>query len=366
MQALIVLKLVTMTLFFYHALLLFAHQRHTRVGWTGTLFLFCMGCYLICTLIVGLPEYDLLRFMVLPGCIGGPFFFWLFARSLFDDNFRPGLPHWMLLAFVEVFTLFKHYRWPEALFTAIAQEPFATGMLNLFPQVISLGLVASVVFTAYAGREEDLLEGRRRLRSVFIILIGVYALAVLISEIALKNVDRAPMLLEGLHFSTLLGFNLYFGVHGLNFVQGILAAPSPKAPEKTAAENRNPEAENPELLARLTAIMEGDEIFREDGLTIRVLAARMNVQEYRLRRAINGALGFRNFSDFVNRYRVQAACEILADPAHKNLPVTRIAMDLGFGSLAPFNRAFKQLTGTTPTGYRRDALQAQGGQPDGH
>jgi AraC-like DNA-binding protein len=35
------------------------------------------------------------------------------------------------------------------------------------------------------------------------------------------------------------------------------------------------------------------------------------------------------------------------------VPNITIAMDAGFQSLGPFNRAFKALTGVTPTEYRR-------------
>ncbi|MCR9145140.1 MAG: helix-turn-helix domain-containing protein [bacterium] len=356
MQAIVVLKIAAMTLFWYHALLLFARQRHTRVGVIGAVFLYCMGCYLVCTLTDDRPGYEWLRWIVLPGCISGPFFFWLFTRTLFDDNFRPRAIHWMIFIAVEGFTLAKHYRAPEFVFAAIESEAAAAAILRLFPQVFSLGFVAAALLTAYTGREEDLLESRRRLRSIFIITTGIYTVAVLFSEIALKQLERAPLVLEALHFTTLLGFNLYFGLRGLQFMDGALAA-SP--PQKSRSESGEAEAADPELLAKLTAAMEGDEeAYREEGLTIRRLATRLNVQEYRLRRAINGALGFRNFSDFVNRYRVQAACEVLGDANQKDTPVIRIAMDLGFGSLAPFNRAFKSITGTTPTGYRRDALAA--------
>jgi len=34
------------------------------------------------------------------------------------------------------------------------------------------------------------------------------------------------------------------------------------------------------------------------------------------------------------------------------VPILTIALDAGFGSLAPFNRAFRSHTGCTPTEYR--------------
>jgi AraC-like DNA-binding protein len=79
----------------------------------------------------------------------------------------------------------------------------------------------------------------------------------------------------------------------------------------------------------------------------------MGEQEYRLRRLINGELGFRNFNDFLNQYRVNEACEVLSDPSQNRKTVLEIAYSLGYQSIGPFNKAFKELTGTTPTAFRK-------------
>ena len=90
-----------------------------------------------------------------------------------------------------------------------------------------------------------------------------------------------------------------------------------------------------------------------DGVTEDDLATRLGVPEYRLRQLINEGLGHRNFNAFLNRYRIEETRAALADPAQKEVPVLTIAMDAGFQSLGPFNRAFKATTGVTPTEYRR-------------
>ena len=102
--------------------------------------------------------------------------------------------------------------------------------------------------------------------------------------------------------------------------------------------------------------MEHDKAYRDDGLSIASLSQKLNVQEYRLRRLINGQLGHRNFSAFVNGYRLSEAESALADPAQAEVPILTIALDAGFGSIGPFNRAFKAHTGLTPSEYRRSHL----------
>ena len=99
---------------------------------------------------------------------------------------------------------------------------------------------------------------------------------------------------------------------------------------------------------------------RQDGLTIGGLASQLGLPEYRLRRLINQALGYRNFNSFVNRYRIAEVKTALADPSQADVPVLTLALDAGFSSLGPFNRAFKADTGMTPTEFRRSAMGSGG------
>ena len=98
------------------------------------------------------------------------------------------------------------------------------------------------------------------------------------------------------------------------------------------------------------------EIARFPGLTIAALAAELDTPEHRVRALINRRLGYRNFSAFLNRHRIAEAREKLVEKESVDLPVLTIAMDLGYNSLATFNRAFRAETGTTPSDYRRLGL----------
>jgi AraC-like DNA-binding protein len=110
------------------------------------------------------------------------------------------------------------------------------------------------------------------------------------------------------------------------------------------------------LLEALRKLMVEDKAYREEGLSIASLSQSLGVQEYRLRRLINGQLGHRNFSAFVNGYRLAEAEAALVDPGQAEVPILTIALDAGFGSIGPFNRAFKAHTGLTPTEFRRARL----------
>jgi AraC-like DNA-binding protein len=112
------------------------------------------------------------------------------------------------------------------------------------------------------------------------------------------------------------------------------------------------------VLARLDRAMSEDEVWRDEALSIGTLAALVGAPEHRLRKLINGTLGHRNFADYINSRRIEAAKVALSDPELALKSVSAVAYELGFGSLGPFNRAFRAETGSTPTAWRQQACGA--------
>lgn len=88
--------------------------------------------------------------------------------------------------------------------------------------------------------------------------------------------------------------------------------------------------------------------WREPELDLALLARRLGTNTLYLSRALNDGLG-QSFSEFINRQRVEAAKALLAGDAG----VLEIAAEVGFGSKASFNRAFRAYAGCTPTAYRQ-------------
>lgn len=116
--------------------------------------------------------------------------------------------------------------------------------------------------------------------------------------------------------------------------------------------NRKPVTPDHSLGERLTTLMSGRHLYVEADLRVVDLAKLTGEPEYKITQCITGTLGFRNFNQMVNSYRIAEAKLRLADPALDHLPILTIALDCGFGSIGPFNRAFKADTGITPQQYR--------------
>ena len=59
----------------------------------------------------------------------------------------------------------------------------------------------------------------------------------------------------------------------------------------------------------------------------------------------------KNFSEYVNSYRLQTFKSMAANPANRQLTILALAFDSGFNSKTVFNTFFKKMTGSTPSAY---------------
>jgi AraC-like DNA-binding protein len=115
-------------------------------------------------------------------------------------------------------------------------------------------------------------------------------------------------------------------------------------------------AENAVVLkTSLLALMMRDQPFLDPKLTLPALAQALDVPLNHLSQVINEQLG-RNFFDFINGYRVEAAKQRLSRPDAGRVKMITVAFDCGFNSLATFNRVFKELAGKTPSQFREHAV----------
>ncbi|WP_209348267.1 AraC family transcriptional regulator [Pontixanthobacter sp. CEM42] len=106
------------------------------------------------------------------------------------------------------------------------------------------------------------------------------------------------------------------------------------------------------LLGRLEDYLLGKEAFRDQDLTIASLSEDIGVSQHKLRALINNELGHPNFNAYINQIRVGAVCRAFDEPGSDKLPILTLALDAGFKSISVFNKAFKSLTGQTPSQYR--------------
>ena len=268
-----------------------------------------------------------------------PALFWPFAASWFDDEFELRWWHWAFVAATVASGLIANY-----LFWVFEIRFF---VLALVWRAFSIVAVIFALRATARGWSADLVESRRWVRVAIAVAVSIAIVWIVIGELWSSG---WPPSVEWrvANAAGMCALAAIVAVATLGWRDPALVA----APVRLGVTPPRPEFEDAPLLARLDADMRHERLYRQDGLTITAVAARLGVPEYRLRRAINQGLGARNFNAYLNAFRIQEAADALADSEQREVPILTIALDAGFGSLAPFNRAFREVHDCTPTEYR--------------
>lgn len=103
-----------------------------------------------------------------------------------------------------------------------------------------------------------------------------------------------------------------------------------------------------ELALKIRELLDLQKIYQEPDCSRATLARELNVPEGTLSRVINAQFG-KSVPQLLNERRVDDAKRLLRDT---DAAVKVIAEDVGFSSLASFNRVFREIAGESPTAFR--------------
>lgn len=265
---------------------------------------------------------------------------WLFVKSLLDEDFTMGWVNWIIAASwcVPLWIMRIDLHNGFNIFSSIHSD-----LLNIYACI----LFAYLVFFILKGWVDDLVEPRRRLRLIFVIGVVTLSLFAIISEFLMPTRLLGTFKLIAIFPPLIAAYFWIFRVKPDHFV----FAGHDDSRNETVGHKVDPRFES--LKQKLDQEIIEHKCWQEADLTIPKLAKRLGTTQHSLRKLINQEMGFQNFRSFMNEYRIEAIKEALVDPASQNIPILNLALENGFNSLPPFNRAFKSIAGITPRTYRQ-------------
>jgi AraC-like DNA-binding protein len=256
---------------------------------------------------------------------------WLFGHALLRPGFGIGRMHWTAFVVLSLVML------------AAEGDVFgyrgSVRSMEKVAFVVSLAVMGHILWIALSGFSDDLVNRRRLVRIWFVLFVlATYGILMVLNAVGASAAWRSIV-----YDTTTVVVSI-----------SILMWASQLRPEQITLQSRplTVPAPDDEARLRLIEVMESAHAYREPGLGIGALARRVGLTEHRLRALINGALGYGNFAEFLNHYRLADAAAALGDPEQSGKSIFVIAMDSGYSSLSAFNRAFKARFGETPTSYR--------------
>lgn len=280
-----------------------------------------------------------------------PGLFMVLCHSLFRE--RSPFPRWLAAAFIVQILMESPLPSLFGVESRAQTHPF-----ELMPAFLQLLFLGCGLFWIVSGWAADLVEDRRKLRWLFLLVVGSYVLATVLLQRLLIPWD------------TVLSFHTYVALSSFGATLSVLALVAMLRSDATfyldpfrPARDGHAERTFARIELETAALQRAlcvQRIYRDGELTIASLAASLGMPEYRLRKLIHETLGYRNFNSMLHEHRIREACELLADETRRTVPILTIALSLGYNSINPFNRAFRQLRGTTPSAFRAEARRDPG------
>lgn len=116
-----------------------------------------------------------------------------------------------------------------------------------------------------------------------------------------------------------------------------------------APEAIEPTNDNEELMRRICELMEQEKLYLNNNLKLTDVAERLGSNRNVISACINTQCGY-SFSQFISKYRVEHAKELLRQ--HPDLKIAEVWIESGFTTESSFFRAFKAITGMTPSDFK--------------
>jgi len=314
-------------------------------------FLICVSIYLIC------PDFrDDIKFPFVSRFLYVftfmiPFLFWMSARVLFrDKNIAPWYL-WLNLLWIEALDWIYYF----GVISKAHPLEIETGsnlelLVGSIPYLTQIIFTVLAIFEAFRNQKSDLLNSRIKVRKIFISLVSV--LLLMVSSIELSIIGKNDKILFDVFIIVFIFSVCFIIIFNLMFFHGNFLTNTKR---NDSSKNRHDDAPkvDEKYHVKLLALIEEKEIFLDPEASVSTIAKKINLVEYKTRNLINKKLGFRNFNAFLNHHRITHAKNMLKNEENEDLAIIDIAFKSGFNSLAPFNKAFKDIIHVTPSEFRK-------------
>jgi len=309
----------------------------------------CASAYLLLTPQIPNHHYGYFRGVLLFFTDLMPYVLWFYTCALLNENFQPKA--WPLVIKV---CLISALLWMMYFFIFLQ----GNGVFHQINHAIEALVLVHILYLVLKDINDDLIDKRRKIRMFIVLLITFYGSILVMFELtnsafvhtSLFSLVNSALIFVGTNIFYVVLFNQYKSQKNIK---------NNDIEEPTEAQSK--QVKTPNIfqadLKKLGQFIEAKK-FTETNLTIKQLSINLTIPEHQLRELINQQLGFKNFSSFLNSHRIPAACVQFQDLNNIRKPILSIALELGYGSIGPFNRAFKDIMGKTPTEYRKHCISS--------
>jgi len=291
------------------------------------------------------------------------FILWMLSYILFVDGAKIRNIHlgfWALAIGSDLFRLAGSIvgNFYTDSFYGFSSNLFHTLTMGL-SQIVMIGFILTSIHLAAAGYKSDLIVERRSERVAFSISLALLLLLMATDRGfwifgTILQFENAGSLLG----STIIDRTFLYAIYTY-LTSTLLALWILSSSRTISRRDKNVSDYYGELgkiskieasvIKRIEDAMLNHKLYLQPHLTVSELSKKISVPEYKVRKAINRQLGFKNFCEFLNHYRIIETSRLLLET---EIPISNIGIDVGYSSMSTFYKAFKDKYALTPKEYR--------------
>lgn len=352
------------------ALYLLINHRKSVIGTIGAVLTVCLIARLIAEYMTLYSEGDVsTSFLVTKlamyrlGNASG-FVLWIFSYMLFVDGARirsihPGF--WALAIGADLVRLAGSIAgnfFTES-FYAFSNNYFYTLTMGV-SQSVMIGFILASIHLAIKGFKSDLIVERRSERIAFSVSAALLLLVMAADRGfwvfgTILQIENASTLLGDTIIDRTLMYAVYTYLTSTTLFLWILSSSPASVSRRNShsvelfGELEKVSKIEASVIRRIEDAMLNQKLYLKPHLTVSQLSKNVSVPEYKVREAINRQLGFKNFCEFLNHYRIEETSRLLLET---EIPISNIGIDIGYSSMSTYYKAFKEKYSLTPKEYR--------------
>ncbi|MEW6992512.1 helix-turn-helix domain-containing protein [Colwelliaceae bacterium 6441] len=274
--------------------------------------------------------------------------YWLFARSFFRKNNPINHHHLLLVGLLSACLILRHLiLFSEKMW--LVNSSWLPALANALTEIVAILYPGMLILIFWEGYRvlRSATSVQRKIATIYLSSLIFCVVSVMVIGETLPTDFLAGAGREWL--SAFAFFVILTSTHGLICFRQQQIEQKEKSTDSTIEEEG--------LLAQqIQTLLVEERRFLVSSLRVADIARELDVPEYRVRAIMLNHFDAKNFNHYVNQMRIEYAKTLLSAPDKSDWPVLVVGIESGFASVAPFTRAFKEFTGSTPGQYRKQHL----------
>lgn len=283
--------------------------------------------------------------------------YWLLSRSLFRPAGAISLPHVLMAVAIALLIMAKQgYLFVSSALNITPDNQFAQNLLGDLTGMLASCIIVLTMWEGFRGYQAATTQQQAQRRFFIITIVAAVASSTIVNSILADNPALHQWSISLVTLVVLVNTQLLLYWRFKPKTQTMVVESNIQQKPHNENSNEPVSLAEQQFAQVIQTLLLDEQRFLQTSLKVADVARELRVPEYRISKTLRTQLHAKNFNDYINKLRIEHACGLLKDPSKEHWSILVVSLESGFASVGPFTRAFKAITGATPSQYRQCQL----------